>query len=377
MSASVATNNAASPLPPTPTDAKLVSPDASPKSAGSPETSPTATTTAPTTPQPVLQHPPPQSTPQPQPPQPFPPLTHHLLQQLTTPQHLPRPLPQLTTHPTPPQPPTDTPNPAFKKLKWFTSTQQHFNPDDSTPLDRKRRRRTTKNEQDILEAVFRETPLPNAALREQLANETGMTPRGVQVWFQNRRQSLKKKIAERIQKERSKPPRNSTTAAPSPSPATTPTTATTVPTTTQSEPASSNSTSSPPPPTPTTATSATPTTSTTTSDPQPAATHHPKTSSPNSSAAIALLDLAQFVGDKGPRGGAVNGAEEGEEGEEDGMEVDGEEAGGGEEGERGGEGEEGDGKERREVVAGMVGDRSVDGGGTVEGGGRGKRMKVT
>ncbi|KAI8847937.1 Homeodomain-like protein, partial [Chytridium lagenaria] len=52
-----------------------------------------------------------------------------------------------------------------------------------------KRRRTTKDELDVLEAFFTKTPLPTSAERQQLAETTGMTLRAVQVWFQNRRQT--------------------------------------------------------------------------------------------------------------------------------------------------------------------------------------------
>jgi len=43
----------------------------------------------------------------------------------------------------------------------------------------------------ILEQVFETDPLPWAALRVEIAERLGITPRCVQVWFQNRRQKWK------------------------------------------------------------------------------------------------------------------------------------------------------------------------------------------
>ncbi|KND00461.1 uncharacterized protein SPPG_04779 [Spizellomyces punctatus DAOM BR117] len=86
-------------------------------------------------------------------------------------------------------------NTYFKKLNWVNASPQHFSTDDASVLGKKRRRRTSAMELEVLEAHFRRNPLPNASEREQLARETGMTARCVQVWFQNKRQSLKKKVA--------------------------------------------------------------------------------------------------------------------------------------------------------------------------------------
>lgn len=58
---------------------------------------------------------------------------------------------------------------------------------------KKRRRRTSQRELEILENHFKINTLPSYTQREQLARDTGMTPRSVQVWFQNKRQSLKKR----------------------------------------------------------------------------------------------------------------------------------------------------------------------------------------
>ncbi|ORX95151.1 homeobox, partial [Basidiobolus meristosporus CBS 931.73] len=40
--------------------------------------------------------------------------------------------------------------------------------------------------------VFEQTAKPKADIRHKLAEELGMHPRAVQIWFQNRRQKLKK-----------------------------------------------------------------------------------------------------------------------------------------------------------------------------------------
>ncbi|THH21176.1 hypothetical protein EUX98_g8444 [Antrodiella citrinella] len=59
------------------------------------------------------------------------------------------------------------------------------------PNEVKHRKRTTRSQLKVLEDVYKYDTKPNATLRKKLAEELGMTPRGVQVWFQNRRAKTK------------------------------------------------------------------------------------------------------------------------------------------------------------------------------------------
>ncbi|KAL1920445.1 uncharacterized protein VTP21DRAFT_822 [Calcarisporiella thermophila] len=70
-----------------------------------------------------------------------------------------------------------------------------------TDLDRavKRRRRLTQDETQLLNDIFDTTPKPNSALRKRLADQLGMTPRAVQIWFQNRRAKMKKTLREQME----------------------------------------------------------------------------------------------------------------------------------------------------------------------------------
>lgn len=52
---------------------------------------------------------------------------------------------------------------------------------------KRRRKRTTEEQMEVLEKAYRYDKMPNQSLRESLAKELGMTPRRVQVWFQNKR----------------------------------------------------------------------------------------------------------------------------------------------------------------------------------------------
>ncbi|OAQ26432.1 hypothetical protein K457DRAFT_41694, partial [Linnemannia elongata AG-77] len=54
-----------------------------------------------------------------------------------------------------------------------------------------RRRRTNREELEILEDAFAKNLLPDAATRQELGERLGMSVRAVQIWFQNRRQTLR------------------------------------------------------------------------------------------------------------------------------------------------------------------------------------------
>ncbi|KAI9480365.1 MAG: hypothetical protein EXX96DRAFT_648985 [Benjaminiella poitrasii] len=59
------------------------------------------------------------------------------------------------------------------------------------PFEIKHRRRTSRAQLKVLEKSFLENPKPNATVRRILAQQLDMTPRGVQIWFQNRRAKAK------------------------------------------------------------------------------------------------------------------------------------------------------------------------------------------
>ncbi|KAG8830422.1 hypothetical protein FRC18_008121 [Serendipita sp. 400] len=56
---------------------------------------------------------------------------------------------------------------------------------------KKRRSRATQEQLDILNGVYARTPFPTTAERSELAARLKMTPRSVQIWFQNKRQGAK------------------------------------------------------------------------------------------------------------------------------------------------------------------------------------------
>ncbi|KIJ49675.1 hypothetical protein M422DRAFT_92587, partial [Sphaerobolus stellatus SS14] len=50
----------------------------------------------------------------------------------------------------------------------------------------KHRRRTTPEQLKVLEETFKTDPKPSPVLRRELSQRLGMSPRVLQVWFQNR-----------------------------------------------------------------------------------------------------------------------------------------------------------------------------------------------
>jgi hypothetical protein len=60
--------------------------------------------------------------------------------------------------------------------------------DEASSQPSSRRSRIAPEQQAVLSAAFEEDPLPSFEQRQELAERTGLTPRSVQIWFQNHRQ---------------------------------------------------------------------------------------------------------------------------------------------------------------------------------------------
>lgn len=89
-----------------------------------------------------------------------------------------------------------TSSPTMKPDTYLLETfHQHpngdFRPTFYNPFEIKHRRRTSRAQLKILEKAFSEHPKPSATIRRLLAQKLEMTPRGVQIWFQNRRAKAK------------------------------------------------------------------------------------------------------------------------------------------------------------------------------------------
>lgn len=70
---------------------------------------------------------------------------------------------------------------------------------DNARLARRKRRRTSPAELAILKSEFKKGTTPNRARRREIAKRVDMSEKAVQIWFQNRRQALRKsKIVKRM-----------------------------------------------------------------------------------------------------------------------------------------------------------------------------------
>jgi len=69
------------------------------------------------------------------------------------------------------------------------------NDDDSDPLNKKKRQRTSPDQLAILEQIFQTDKMPNQQTRVHLADQLGMSSRRVQIWFQNKRAKVKRSVS--------------------------------------------------------------------------------------------------------------------------------------------------------------------------------------
>ena len=69
-----------------------------------------------------------------------------------------------------------------------------FKPTFYNPFEVRHRRRTSRDQLDLLQSTFGENPKPSAQVRQSLAEKLQMSPRSIQVWFQNRRAKQKQKL---------------------------------------------------------------------------------------------------------------------------------------------------------------------------------------
>lgn len=83
-----------------------------------------------------------------------------------------------------------------KAFAFITHSQETFPTKepkiDNAPLARRKRRRTSSQELNILQAEFERCSTPDKQTRIALADRCNMSEKAVQVWFQNKRQSVKR-----------------------------------------------------------------------------------------------------------------------------------------------------------------------------------------
>ncbi|KAH6569524.1 hypothetical protein BASA50_000155 [Batrachochytrium salamandrivorans] len=83
-------------------------------------------------------------------------------------------------------------NTSSKRVNWFVAGIDSFSEEGVLQTLRKKRRRITDSQLQILNSAFADNPFPSLAEREQLAGQTGMSIRMLQVWFQNKRQTMRR-----------------------------------------------------------------------------------------------------------------------------------------------------------------------------------------
>jgi len=84
--------------------------------------------------------------------------------------------------------------PAGRKRKSSSQDEEERDEKEKTPQPKKRQR-TSPEQLEILERVYEQERLPGLDLRKELAQKLKMTPRRVQVWFQNKRAKEKRMVA--------------------------------------------------------------------------------------------------------------------------------------------------------------------------------------
>lgn len=91
---------------------------------------------------------------------------------------------------------TPTTNEKKKAFAFITHSKDTFGVKepkiDNAPLARRKRRRTSAQELNILQLSFEKNSTPDKATRLELANRCHMSEKAVQIWFQNKRQASKR-----------------------------------------------------------------------------------------------------------------------------------------------------------------------------------------
>lgn len=94
-------------------------------------------------------------------------------------------------------PPASTNDKKKRSFAFITHSKETFPTKepkiDNVSLARRKRRRTSTNELNILKAEFERCSNPDKSKRMLLADRCNMSEKSVQIWFQNKRQALKRK----------------------------------------------------------------------------------------------------------------------------------------------------------------------------------------
>ncbi|KAI8137781.1 Homeodomain-like protein, partial [Fennellomyces sp. T-0311] len=80
---------------------------------------------------------------------------------------------------------------------WTLKSDDRMQASSPPPIKAKRRRANAK-QLEVLNRVFDRTVFPSTQLRAELGRQLGMSPRTVQIWFQNRRQAIRTRERQRL-----------------------------------------------------------------------------------------------------------------------------------------------------------------------------------
>lgn len=83
--------------------------------------------------------------------------------------------------------------------------------DESSAAIKAKRRRANAKQLEVLNRVFDRTFFPSTQMRAELGRQLGMSPRTVQIWFQNRRQAMRTRERQRLIRLRNNDSKQTTT----------------------------------------------------------------------------------------------------------------------------------------------------------------------
>ncbi|KAG0173768.1 hypothetical protein DFQ28_011241 [Apophysomyces sp. BC1034] len=87
-----------------------------------------------------------------------------------------------------------------QQRRHYTYSAYSFHSNDQDDIIKPKRRRANAIQLEVLNRVFERTFFPSTQTRAELGRQLGMSPRTVQIWFQNRRQAIRMRERQRVGK---------------------------------------------------------------------------------------------------------------------------------------------------------------------------------
>ncbi|KAF7731001.1 hypothetical protein EC973_001047 [Apophysomyces ossiformis] len=87
-----------------------------------------------------------------------------------------------------------------QQRRHYTYSAYSFHANDQDTHIKPKRRRANAIQLEVLNRVFERTFFPSTQTRAELGRQLGMSPRTVQIWFQNRRQAIRMRERQRAEK---------------------------------------------------------------------------------------------------------------------------------------------------------------------------------